>query len=542
LIPGNGTTGGFRANIHFSSLKEPRPMQRPRRLQRLLIFSAILLSLWMGRLPAQPAAGGKKPDGPKTVVPPDLHVDAANAGAQDGSAQRPYRTVQQAINAAKANTVIAVAGGTYPQNIRVREKAVRLYGGFIGGTKASYASGKAGNFAERDPAAYPSHLQGDGKDSVVTLYEAGASVVDGFLVTGGGRSAMSDTSRLGGGFYVYEGAPTISNNVIEKNQTCLPVKQEDQDNRGGGIYSAAANLSILNNIIRNNVSGRGAGIAAEGKKMIIRGNLVQNNIGVSDHGGGIHLFSENAEISHNRIEGNEIGRALAYGWGGGIIVVNKGGHYQFSHNLFTRNFAPSVGSAFFADDGAVASLDHDLFYANAPNPAGNERDGAVPPVYVDGNADGLSSNVTFNHVTIADHAFKGSTKGSAITVQENSKVIVKNSILWNNGGDDIEVDATSKATITYTLTQKAFKGTGNLTKDPLFVNPAARDYRLRSTAGRWDPSANGMKGGWVTDSQHSPAIDAGDPASPFNLEPAPNGGRANLGAYGNSAQASKSAK
>ena len=124
----------------------------------------------------------------------------------------------------------------------------------------------------------------------------------------------------------------------------------------------------------------------------------------------------------------------------------------------------------------------------------------------------------------------------------NSKVIVKNSILWNNGGDDVEVDETSKATVTYTLSQEKLKGTGNLSKDPLFANAAGHDYHLRSTAGRWDPAANGKRGGWVLDSQHSPAIDAADPASPFKLEPAPNGGRANLGADGNTAQASKSAE
>jgi hypothetical protein len=44
----------------------------------------------------------------------------------------------------------------------------------------------------------------------------------------------------------------------------------------------------------------------------------------------------------------------------------------------------------------------------------------------------------------------------------------------------------------------------------------------------------------VHDSQYSPAIDAADPTSPFKLEPAPNGGRANLGADGNTAQSSKS--
>ena len=56
----------------------------------------------------------------------------------------------------------------------------------------------------------------------------------------------------------------------------------------------------------------------------------------------------------------------------------------------------------------------------------------------------------------------------------------------------------------------------------------------------WERDANSGSGGWVMDAKHSPAIDAADPASPFKLEPSPNGGRANLGADGNSAHASKS--
>jgi hypothetical protein len=227
------------------------------------------------------------------VIPADVFVDDDNAGKQDGSALRPYKTVQQAIKAAKDNAVIAVAGGTYPENVRVQDKVVRLYGGYVGGTKAGYSGGTAGAFDVRDPAANPSHLTGDGKDSVVTLFDAGASIVDGFLITGGGRSSLAKPQWMGGGFYIWNGAPTISNNVIEKNQTCPPVKQ-NEEKIGGGIYATGANISILNNVIRNNVSGRGAGIAADVPKALIRGNTVQNNIGVSDHGGGISWVTAGA--------------------------------------------------------------------------------------------------------------------------------------------------------------------------------------------------------------------------------------------------------
>ena len=41
------------------------------------------------------------------------------------------------------------------------------------------------------------------------------------------------------------------------------------------------------------------------------------------------------------------------------------------------------------------------------------------------------------------------------------------------------------------------------------------------------------------DSVDSPCIDAGDPSNDYSHEPAPNGDRLNMGAYGNTPQASK---
>jgi hypothetical protein len=62
------------------------------------------------------------------------------------------------------------------------------------------------------------------------------------------------------------------------------------------------------------------------------------------------------------------------------------------------------------------------------------------------------------------------------------------------------------------------------------------DYHLKSQAGRWDPNSQT----WVMDNVTSPCIDAGDPNDPVGDEPFPNGGRINMGAYGGTAEASKS--
>jgi phosphotriesterase-related protein len=54
--------------------------------------------------------------------------------------------------------------------------------------------------------------------------------------------------------------------------------------------------------------------------------------------------------------------------------------------------------------------------------------------------------------------------------------------------------------------------------------------------GRYDPNSQT----WVNDEATSPCVDAGDPAQPFDSEPAPNGMQVNMGVYGGTAQASKS--
>jgi len=76
----------------------------------------------------------------------------------------------------------------------------------------------------------------------------------------------------------------------------------------------------------------------------------------------------------------------------------------------------------------------------------------------------------------------------------------------------------------------------SLSAEPLFLNPANDDFHLKSEAGHFDR----VSGAFVADAVTSPLIDAGDPASPFDNELADNGGRINIGMFGNTAEASKS--
>ena len=123
--------------------------------------------------------------------------------------------------------------------------------------------------------------------------------------------------------------------------------------------------------------------------------------------------------------------------------------------------------------------------------------------------------------------------------------VIKNSIIAGNT-TTLELQGTNAQedkgkNITYSCLYGTAKddslsdyGTGCIAKDPCFADAASGDFHLKSAAGRWNGTT------WVKDTVTSPCIDAGKTSAAYANEPTPNGNRANMGAYGNTAEASKS--
>ncbi len=116
---------------------------------------------------------------------------------------------------------------------------------------------------------------------------------------------------------------------------------------------------------------------------------------------------------------------------------------------------------------------------------------------------------------------------------DNSSPTLTNCILWGDSPAEIYGDT---PTVTYSDVGGGWPGLGNIDADPCFVDANNGDYHLKSQAGRWDSNSES----WVSDDLTSPCIDAGNPGCPEANEPAPNGNRINMGAYGGTAEASKS--
>ena len=431
-------------------------------------------------------AASTGPGDDETAPPCDgetvLCVDASASGG-DGTSGAPFATISAAIAAADDGDAVHVAAGSYDENLVIRDKSVRLLGGFDAA------------FTSRNPAARATCVHGGQRDAVIALIEAGASVVDGFNIAGGAAYSGDEFYQTGAGIYLDGGDVSIRHNVIENNR----VSGDLDSSTGGGIQVFNGSPTIERNHIRQNIAGKGGAIATSESPALINHNTIQDNHGLGDHGGALYL-SGNVTVSNNVVSNNTIGREAGYGWGGGMIVFGETTVATIGGNVFSGNSAPLVGGAVFFDEAARGTMTGDLIYKNHVRGEDTRPCGAA--LYVDGTQERQGSHVTIVNATIADNTCEDSTEGIAAYVEAGSSLTMRNSIVWGHA-HDVAVDSSSSFDASYSFV-------GAEAVDPRFVGDD--DYRLQLG---------------------SPAIDGGDPADAFDREPSPNGGRINLGAFGN---------
>ncbi len=295
--------------------------------------------------------GNETPDECDTIVDGVIYVDDdATSGLNDGlSWANAFVDLQDAMAFAKCDnriTEIRVAGGTYkPGTSRgdsfYLQQSLALRGGYRG-----LAGG--GEPGDRDIDAFESILSGDigeiGEPSdncrhVVFVRNGDvSSVIEGFTITEGYASGTGDYHSTGGGMYIDNSSPTISqckfvanwgdrggglyNNW--SNPTLTACKFRSNSARtGGGIYhsySVTTPLTIANCTFRgNSVTQNGGGICCDYGSMMLENCTFSGNSAISD-GGGVHVRNYNSynwlvTLVNCTLSGNSSGE-----YSGGIYV------------------------------------------------------------------------------------------------------------------------------------------------------------------------------------------------------------------------------
>jgi len=434
--------------------------------------------------------------------------------------------------------------------------------------------------------------RGDNSDHVVKGSDTDATaILDGFTITAGHLMAVSMGPPTGGaGMYIASGSPTIINCIFTGNAA---------SQAGGGMYNIAGSPMLIDCKFENNYAEFGAGmynyttmyLPQSSKPILINCSFNDNFAG--REGGGMYNFKSDPNITNCVFSHNF---ALVYGAGiynsysntelintsfientagsGGGIYSEDNSNLMLSNCVIWKNIARFGGGGMCNADANSIFLRNCLLSNNTAEQAGGGLAGSgnkatvISCVFTGNRVYGASNNTSkgggfhaFGDAKLINCTFTGNwaQQGHAISKYSSSLLKLDNCILWN--GNNAIFDprpGSSNTVITYSDVQGSWPGEGNIDTDPLFADPGYwadandpniiadpndpnavwidGDYHLKSQAGRWDPNSQT----WVQDDVTSPCIDAGDPNSPIDHEPFPNGGIINMGAYGGSSQASKS--
>ncbi len=309
-------------------------------------------------------------------------------------------------------------------------------------------------------------------------------------------------------------------------------------NYGNSSYTTSS-AKISDCVFTRNRSRNGAAVNSYHWSITLNKCSFNENLG--NITGAVEISAASPVISECVFYKNACGE-LRYG---GAACIS-GDNPQLNKCVFIANTG-YIGGALYLH-GNPAILDNCLFAGNRaltyPHPN-------APPSGLGGAVMCTLSSVFLNNCTFVGNYGR---YGNGLTCDPffPCDAHLTNCIM-QNGGDEIWHNEESTINVQYSNIEGGWIGYSNIDVDPCFVDSGYwdpngtpedasddfwvdGDYHLKSQAGRWEPDSRT----WVQDDATSPCIDAGDPNYPIGYESFPNGGIINMGAYGGTAEASKS--
>ncbi|MHC4753408.1 MAG: Ig-like domain-containing protein, partial [Planctomycetota bacterium] len=309
---------------------------------------------------------------------------------------------------------------------------------------------------------------------------------------------------------------------------------------GGGIRCTASSPTIANCIFTGNFAGwHGGGMCNTYNSAPTLTNCI---------------FSENSAESPLSTDSSK---------GGGMCNLENS-NPTLTNCVFSKNFAKDHGAGMYNCENSSPTLIKCTFSANSAVFGGgvyncyDSTPSLVNCTFSGNSAEygGAIKNTEAASILI-NCTLSGNSAGTGGGIHNGlgSSSKLTNCILWGSSDSDgmdesaqIYVTGSSETlVVNYCCIQGwtgSLGGIGNFDADPLFADPNAGDFRLKSQGWRWDSKRQR----WHYDEVTSQCIDAGNPGSPLNDEllnipedPDNMWGinlRINMGAYGGTAGAS----
>lgn len=407
-----------------------------------------------------------------------VYVRTTGLDTNDGlSWSTAKKTVSAGIAASVSGDEIWVASGTYRERI-ILNAGVGLYGGFAG-TEISRE--------DRDWNTNVTVLNGNGGGTVVTSPSGAtaSTVIDGFSIRqgrapsyGGGISCSSSSPTIanntitansavfgGGAIYVRASSPVITNNAITGNTA---------EGSGGGIYCySSASPTIMDNVITQNTTSStfgdtytgGGGIYCGYSSPTISRNRIWANRSAYN-GGGIHCSVSSAIITNNSITDN-VGRS-----GGGVFCYGNSPSLTIMGNKISGNAATTGGAMYCHGIGTLPTIANNTILANTSNRCGG--------IYLIAVASPRIMNNTIIGNSTSDEGAAISCNHSATPMIANNIIALNSSGIWFRSF----VSSTPFLSNNCVYGNTAYDynglsaGAGDISADPLFIDPAGSNYRL----------------------------------------------------------------
>ena len=228
-------------------------------------------------------------------------------------------TIQGAINEAESGNTILVAPGIYRENIDFIGKDIKVHGvdgpiktiidGDRAGSAVAFTSG------ETEDALLDGFTLRNGSGTFIILapfigfgsYVGGGIYLENSSPTITNCMITNNYAYLGGGLYLRDSSPTIENSMIVRNRAT------GLAHGGGGIYLEDSSPTIIHCTVSSNFAGQyGGAIFCDNASPRITNSILWGNSAI--YGSEIHVYSGSPVVTYSDVEG---------GWSGeGNIEAN----------------------------------------------------------------------------------------------------------------------------------------------------------------------------------------------------------------------------